>query len=406
MLPLSDIRVIAVEQFGAGPFGSMQLADLGATVVKIEDPTTGGDVGRQVPPHAEAGDSLYFEAVNRNKQSFALDLRNPAGREVFLDLVRGADAVYSNLRGDVPERLGIRYADLADVNPGIVCCSLSGFGMTGPRVRQPAYDPILQGLAGWMSLTGEPGSPPERSGLSMVDYCGGFVAALSLLAGVHAARRDGVGTDCDVSLFDTSVSLLTYLATWHLSRGDRPQRSRRSAHPSLVPFQTFRTRDGWLVIACAKEKFWTRLLPVVGREDLGSDSRFATFAERSRHREELEGILEAAFLTRDCADWIERLTDAGVPCAPTNDVTAALADDQTAARGLLVSTEHPRFGELRHVNSAVRVGPVRTAHSRAPQLGEHTERILRDVLGYDTERIARLTERGAFGAAPGSPAPQ
>ncbi|WP_143308921.1 CaiB/BaiF CoA transferase family protein, partial [Candidatus Entotheonella palauensis] len=203
MRPLEDVRIIAVEQYGAGPFGTLHLADMGADVIKIEDPRA-GDVGRYVPPFQEGEDSLFFETFNRNKRSLSLDMTTDAGRQVFEDLVRISDAVYSNLRGDVPARLRILYDDLKHLNPAIVCCSLSGFGMTGPRQKEPGYDYILQGLAGWMSLTGEPDGPPTKSGLSLVDYSGGFVAALSLMVGLHAARRDGTGMDCDVSLFDTA----------------------------------------------------------------------------------------------------------------------------------------------------------------------------------------------------------
>jgi len=219
MKPLEDVRIIAVEQYGAGPFGSVHLADLGADVIKIEDPRVGGDVGRYVPPYAEDEDSLFFETFNRNKRSISLDLTTPAGRSVFEELVKTADAVYSNLRGDVPAKIGITYDDLKHLNPAIVCCSLTGFGMTGPRSKEPGYDYILQGLAGWMDLTGEPDGPPTKSGLSLVDFSGGYVAALSLLAGLHAARRDGIGMDCDVSLYDTALSMLTYPATWHLNAG-------------------------------------------------------------------------------------------------------------------------------------------------------------------------------------------
>ncbi|TAM60850.1 CoA transferase, partial [bacterium] len=205
MRPLEDIRIIAVEQYGAGPFGSMHLADLGADVIKIEDPHGGGDVSRYIPPYQSEEDSLFFEAFNRNKRSLSLDMRSPAGYAVFLDLVAHADAVYSNLRGDIPERLRLRYADVKDANPAIVCCSLSGFGMTGPKRAAPAYDYILQGIAGWMSVTGEPDGPPAKSGLSLVDYSAGYVAALALMCGIHAARRDGIGMDCDTSLFDTAM---------------------------------------------------------------------------------------------------------------------------------------------------------------------------------------------------------
>jgi len=212
--PLEDIRVLAVEQYGAGPFGSLHLADAGADVIKIEDPASGGDIGRYVPPFTGDADSIFFQAHNRNKRSLCLDLSTTAGAVVFRDLVRVSDAVYSNLRGDVPAKLGLTYDQLKDVNPQIVCVSLSGFGMTGPRARDPAYDYVIQGLAGWMSLTGEPDGPPTKTGLSLVDYCGGAVAALCLLAGVHAARRDGKGMDCDLSLFDSAIALLTYPAAW------------------------------------------------------------------------------------------------------------------------------------------------------------------------------------------------
>jgi crotonobetainyl-CoA:carnitine CoA-transferase CaiB-like acyl-CoA transferase len=389
--PLADVRIIALEQYGAGPFGSLYLADLGADVIKIEDPAEGGDVGRYVPPYATEEDSLFFESFNRNKRSISLSMRTPRGRAVFEDLVRNADAVYSNLRGDVPSRLGIRYEDLKDVNPRIVCCSLSGFGMTGPRAADPGYDYVLQGLAGWMELTGDPDGPPTKSGLSLVDYCGGFVAAISLLSGVHAARRDGAGMDCDVSLYDTAIGLLTYLATWHLTEGYTPGRIRRSAHPSLVPFQLFPAKDGWLVTGCAKEKFWRRLTVVVGRPELAEDPRFATFADRADHRDELEEILDKVFPTRTVEDWLQRLRAASVPCAPVNDVPNALREEHTLAREMIISVDHPRFGEVQQVNSPVRVGPARRDHVRAPRRGEHTRSILRDLLGYDDDTITQLT---------------
>jgi crotonobetainyl-CoA:carnitine CoA-transferase CaiB-like acyl-CoA transferase len=401
MRPLEDVRIIAVEQYGAGPFGSVHLADLGAEIIKIEDPRTGGDVGRTVPPYAEDGDSLFFETFNRNKRSLGLDLANPAGRSVFEDLVRVSDAVYSNLRGDVPGRMRLRYADLAHLNPRIVCCSLSGFGMTGPRSRQPAYDYFLQGLAGWMDLTGEPDGPPTKSGLSLVDYCGGLVAAVALLAGVHAARRDGVGTDCDISLFDTAIGMLTYPATWHLTAGYEPARTRHSAHPSLVPFQNFRAADGWLVVACAKEKFWRRLAEAVGRPDLADDPRFATFADRHRHSDVLLPILEELFRSRTVAEWLAVLQAAGVPCGPVNTVAQALADPHTAARGMVVTTDHPRYGRVRQVASPVRVGTDPPTHRRAPRLGEDQSYVLHELLGYDGDTIARLRAAGAFGGPHG-----
>ncbi|HSJ29543.1 MAG TPA: CoA transferase [Acidimicrobiia bacterium] len=400
MKPLADIRILAIEQYGAGPFGSVHLADLGADVIKIEDPRSGGDVGRSVPPFQEDGDSLFFETFNRNKRSIQLDLANPAGREVFEALVAVSDAVFSNLRGDVPAKLHIRHADLAHLNPRIVCGSITGFGMTGPRSDQPGYDYILQGLAGWMSLTGEPDGPPTKSGLSLVDFSGGLVGALSLMCAVHAARRDGVGSDCDVSLHDVALSMLTYPATWHLNGGWEPTRTSRSAHPSMVPFQLFQGADEeWFLVACPKEKFWQRLTSVVGMPELANDERFVDFAARDRNRTELIPILDSAFATADAGEWIDRLERAGVPTGPVLDVPAALRDPQVEERGLLIETDHPRFGRVRQMASPVRVGPLERHHRRAPFLGEHRDDVLTDLLGYDESRIRELADRGAFGRA-------
>ncbi len=397
MRPLEDIRIIALEQYGAGPFGSVHLADLGAEIIKIEDPRTGGDVGRAVPPFQQGEDSLFFETFNRNKRSLSLDVSTQAGRAVLEDLVRVADVVYSNLRGDVPARLKITYDDLKHINPTIVCCSLSGFGMTGPRAKDPAYDYILQGLTGWMDITGEPDGPPTKSGLSLVDYCGGFVAAIALLAGVHAARRDGVGMDCDVSLFDTAISMLTYPAVWHLNGGFEPVRTRHSAHPSLVPFQNFQAADGWMVVGCAKEKFWQRLAAAIGQPELATDERFATFDDRRRNAADVIAILEDAFQQNTVEHWLDVLTDAGVPCSPINSVGEALQDPHTQARQMVATTTHPRFGEVRQPVSPVRVGPMRTDHRRAPLRNEDAPYVLGEMLGYDDARIAQLADAGAFG---------
>ena len=397
MRPLEDVRIIALEQYGAGPFGSVHLADLGAQVIKIEDPRTGGDIGRYVPPYAAGEDSLFFETFNRNKQSLSLDISTPAGRAVFEDLVRTSDAVWSNLRGDVPAKIGIRYADLAHLNPALVCCSLTGFGMTGPRAAEPGYDYVLQGIAGWMSLTGDPDGPPTKTGLSLVDFSSGFVAALSLMAGLHAARRDGVGGDCDVSLYDTAMSLLTYPATWALNAGYEPVRTVDSAHPSLVPFQAFAASDGWLVVGCAKEKFWQRLVAVLGRPDLGDDERFASFTARDVHRDALLPELKAEFVKHPVDHWLGLLAAAGVPSSPVNDVHQALADPQAAARGLLLETEHPHWGTVRQVGSPVRFGDQPVEHRRAPHRNEHQHEITADLLGYSPERVAELAAAGAFG---------
>jgi len=401
MKPLEDVRIIAIEQYGAGPWGSVHLADLGADVIKVEDARTGGDIGRYIPPFQDGEDSLFFETFNRNKRSLSLDLLTPGGRSVLEDLVRHSDAVYSNLRGDVPARLRIRYEDLKHLNPRIVCCSLSAYGMDGPRAAEPGYDYILQGIAGWMTLTGEPGGPPQKTGLSLVDFAAGFVAGYSLLAGLHAARRDGIGMDCDVSLHETALGMLNYLSTWHLTGGYVPQRTRHSAHPSLVPFQNFQTADAWMVVGCAKEKFFQRLLPVLGLEALAEDERFATFEGRGRHREELLALLEPEFLARTSEELLEALADGGVPCGPINDIAAALRDPQIEARGTLIETQHPIFGAVRTVASPVRVGPASPSHRRAPRRHEDAQDILVDLLGYDEAQVSELTATGAFGAEVG-----
>jgi crotonobetainyl-CoA:carnitine CoA-transferase CaiB-like acyl-CoA transferase len=399
MRPLEDVRILAIEQYGAGPFGTLHLADMGADIIKIEDPRANGDVGRYVPPFQEGEDSLFFETFNRNKRSLSLDLTTSDGRRVFEDLVRVSDAVYSNLRGDVPERLRIRYDDLKHLNAAIVCCSLTGFGMTGPRQKEPGYDYLLQGLAGWMSLTGEPDAPPTKSGLSLVDFSGGYVGALSLMVGLHAARRDGVGMDCDVSLFDTAINLLSYPATWHLSAGFEPQRTAHSAHPSVVPFQNFATADGWIVVACPKEKFWQRLAETIGRPELATDDRFATFAARNAHAKELLTILGAIFRSQSSSHWISHLQAAGIPCAPVNTVAEALTDPHTEARQMIVDVPHPRFGAVRQPASPVRVGSDPVPYRRAPRRHEDAPSILRDLLHYTPEQIEVLQNGGAFGNA-------
>jgi crotonobetainyl-CoA:carnitine CoA-transferase CaiB-like acyl-CoA transferase len=396
-LPLADVRVIAVEQYGAGPWGTLQLADLGAEVIKIEDPQSGGDVGRYVPPYQEGEDSLFFETFNRNKKSVSLDLRSPTGREVFEDLVAKSDAVYSNLRGDQPAKLRLTYDDLREVNRRIVCCSLSGFGMSGPRSAEAGYDYIMQAMAGWMSLTGDPDGPPTKSGLSIVDLSGGYVSAIALLSGLWRARRDGVGCDCDISLYETALHELMYVGTWAASAGYEPRRLPESAHPSIVPFQAFETADGWITVACAKQKFWELLCQALGRAELTEDPRFADFAARNRNRDELLPILRDDFRTEPTAHWLDVLSQAGVPHGPVYEVPEALEDPQAQARGDVVEFEHPSLGTVRQVASPLRMSGEPGPLVRAPFRGEHTDEVLRDLCGYSEEQIAELRAAGTFG---------
>lgn len=391
MKPLEGVRIVALEQYGAGPFATLHLADLGAEVIKIEDPSVGGDVGRHVPPYQAGDTSLFFETFNRNKKSLVLDIGTPEGREVFEDLVRVSDAVFSNLRGDVPTKIKITYDDLKHVNPAIVCCSLSGYGMEGPRFKDPGYDYMLQALGGWMSLTGDPDGAPTKTGLSLVDFSGGLVAAGSILAGIISARRDGVGMDCDLSLYDTAIGMLSYVATWHMSAGYEPTRTRNSAHPSLVPFQAFQASDGWFVVGCAKEKFWVRLAEAIGRPELATDPRFDSFGHRFDNSTELLAILDEVFATRTVVEWVDLLRAATVPCGAVQSVEEALTDPHTIERGLIVETKTPDLGDVRSVASAFRVGRRDEPHRRAPLLDEDRDQILTDILGYSPDRITAVT---------------
>lgn len=403
-LPLADVRILAVEQFGAGPWGTLQLADLGAEIVKIEDPHSAGDVGRYVPPFQEGEDSLFFETFNRGKLSVSLDLRHPQAREVFHDLVRACDGVYSNLRGDQPLRLGLTYEQLRDVNARIVCCSLSGFGMTGPRAAEGGYDYMMQGLAGWQMLTGDPDGPPTKSGLSLVDLSGGYASAIAMLAGIWRARRDGVGCDCDVSLFETALHELMYIGPWAATHGYVPPRRRNSAHPTIVPFQNFEASDAWFVVGAAKQVFWERLCDVIGRPDLNEDERFATMAGRNEHRDALLPILDEAFGARTADEWVEELVGAGVPASRVNTVEEALADPQTVAREAIVEHEHPVLGTVRSIRTPLRLADGETRlerePARGPHRGEHTAEVLERLCGYTPDQLNDLAEAGVFGPAP------
>ena len=395
--PLTGVRIVAVEQFGAGPFGTLLLADLGAEVIKIEDPASGGDVGRTVPPGAANGSSLYFEAFNRGKRSIALDLTSPAGREVFSSLVASADAVYNNLRGDLPDRLGLTYAALSEVNPAIVCVSLSAYGRDDPRRAEPGYDALVQAEAGWASLTGEPDAPPARSGLPLADYAAGLVAACGLLAGIVDARRTGRGRDLDTSLFDTALAILSYQATWWLSAGIETRRLPLSAHPSIVPFQFFATADGYIAVACAKEKFFQTLIQVIDLAELAEDPRFATFAVRHQYRADLTQRLSQRFRQQTTNEWLERLRGQ-VPCAPVRELPDALDVERLQRRDMLASYEHPRLGSVRGVGLPLRVSGFAPSYRASPALGADAADLLAE-LGFDESAIARLTDAGAFGRA-------
>lgn len=395
MLPLEGVRVLAISQYGAGPWTTLHLADLGAEVIKIEDPSTGGDVARYVPPYTGDQDSIYFQSFNRNKKSMTLNLRSDEGIAIFHELVKQSDGVFNNLRGDVPARLGIDYAGLKEVNPKIVCCSLSAFGRDNFRSKEPGYDYIMQAYSGWMSITGEPDGPPAKSGLSLVDLSAGVMAAFGMVSAIMKARETGQGCDVDVSLFDAAFSLLGYVGAWTLSRGYVPERTGHSAHPSQVPAQIFQTADGWLAIMCAKETFWQALCVAIERPDLAENPKFRTFADRLENRAEITAILDAIFLTRTTSDWLNVLRGK-IPCGPVNTVPEALADPLVEENKLIVEVDHPEFGAVRSLATAVKISGAEKHHVRAPSLGEHTDAILQDALALSLDDVARLRDRGVI----------
>ena len=395
MLPLESVRIIAVEQYGAGPYGTMFLADLGAEVIKIENPGDGGDMARDVGPYFfDERDSLFFHAFNRNKKSLTLNLAHPESAGILHDLVKGADAVASNLRGDVPEKLGLTYAQLKEHNPAIVCAHLSAYGRAGPRANWPGYDYLMQAETGFLSLTGEAGGPPARFGLSMVDFMTGLGLAYAVLAGLTGVRTTGVGQDMDVSLFDFALSSTNYLAAWYLNEGFTQSRLPRSAHPSLVPCQLYRSADGWIFLMCNKEKFWPALCDALERPDWKADSRFRTFKDRLEHRDLLTEMLDAALGTRTTEAWLEIFAGA-VPAAPVNDIAQALENPFVTDHDRLQTLTHPVKGDYRLVANPVRSASGTTPARPAPSLGEHTDELLRE-LNYDASRITRLRESGVI----------
>ncbi len=393
--PLDGTRIIAVEQFGAGPYATLQLADMGADVIKVEDPGQGGDVGRYIPPGQVGTDSLYFETFNRNKRSLALDLKRPAGRAVFERLVAVSDAVFNNLRGDQADVLGLTYAALESVNPKIVCVSLSAYGRAGARRGHGGYDALVQAEAGWAAMTGDPTAPPTKSGLSLVDYSAGLMAALGLTVGLLQARATGRGGDVDTSLYDVAVSLLSYPATWFLTLGQPNPRQPMSAHPSIVPFQFFETADGYIAIATPKEYFFRRLAEVSDLPQLLKDARFSTFESRRANREALLEQLNVHFRTASTATWLERLRGI-VPVAPVRTMEEALNPDELCERAMLVEYQHPAFGNVRTVGTPLRVGEFQPVHRASPGLGRDADDLLAE-LSYGNDEIEQLRASGAFG---------
>lgn len=393
--PLDGVRVLAVEQYGAGPFGTQFLADQGAEVIKIENPNDGGDFARAVGPHFfRDGSSEFFHAYNRNKKSVGIDLSRPEGIAVLHDLARSADALASNLRGDVPGKLGLTYEVLGKVNPKIVCAHLSAYGREGSRAAWPGFDYLMQAEAGYFALTGEPGGPPTRMGLSVVDQMTGLGLAYAVLAGITGARATGQGRDLDISLFDIALSNLAYPAVWYLNEGHVQDRLPRSAHPSLTPCALYKTADGWIYLMCNKEKFWPALCEALGRPDWAADARFATFRDRLGRRPEIEVMLDGALSARTTAEWLAHF-GGKVPAAPIYTVAEALENPFVRDEGRLQEVELPGHGTYRTLMPPVRTGEAPPARP-APGLGADTYEIL-GVIGYDDERLGDLKADGIIG---------
>lgn len=392
MPPLDGIRVLELCHFLAGPYAGLVLADLGADVLKVEDPSHPDDA-RSMGPHFQAGQSLYFLALNSGKRSIGVRLATDDGRAVVHDLVRNADVVIDNYRPGVLAKFGLGHDTLHAVNPAVVTCSLTGYGETGPDAPRAGYDYTIQALAGVMSLAGEPEGPPTKAGISYVDHSGGITAALGVCAALIERSRTGVGTHVDVGLFDVQISMLTYLASWQRNANAEFSRTADSAHPSLVPAQNFRTADGHLALFVGNDGMWRRFVDAVGDPAL-KDARYATRDGRFEHRDDVIARVQRVLLTATSREWEARLGEVGVACGTVNDVAGALTEPQTRARGLVLENEHAQYGRYEHVR-----GPLpmqgRDRPGAAPLLGEHTDDVLR-ALGYSLERITALRLAGAI----------
>jgi crotonobetainyl-CoA:carnitine CoA-transferase CaiB-like acyl-CoA transferase len=388
-LPLAGFRILTFEAFGAGPFGSMYLADLGAEVIKIENRDQGGDATRGMGPYfLGAHDSHFFQTFNLNKKSVTLNLKTEAGQIAFRRLVATSHAVLNNLRGDQPDKLGLTYAALGEANPRIVCAHLSAYGRDNERRNWPGYDYLMQAEAGYFHLTGEPGTAPARMGLSIVDFMTGITTVLAVLAALLGVARDGLGCDIDVSLFDVALHQLSYPGTWYLNEGLNTARMPRSAHPSATPVQLFRTRDGWIFLMCMTDKFWQALIVAIGHPELGVDPRFATTTARREHRPELTEALDAILSRANTDAWLEKLRGA-LPAAPVLDMAQALENPFLATLGMIQRTPHPQKPDFRTLSNPIRLDGERLSGRVGSALGADTEQIL-GSLGYRADELEQL----------------
>jgi crotonobetainyl-CoA:carnitine CoA-transferase CaiB-like acyl-CoA transferase len=399
MLPLEDLVVFDLTRVLAGPFCSMYLGDFGARVIKLEHPDGGDDTRAFGPPFVD-GESVYFMSINRNKESVAVDLKDPRGQQIAADLAARADVLVENFRPGTLDKLGLDYATLRQRNPRLIFCSISGFGQSGrPEwVQKPGYDLIIQGMGGAVSLTGEPDGAPLKFGASIADMVAGLYAIIGILVALRVRERTGRGQQVDVSMLDGQISLLTYHAGIHFATGEVPSR-RGNRHPLIVPFDTFRAADGYVNIAVGNDGLWRSFCRAVGAPlaALVDDPRFATNVARVHHREALAAILDPVVAGRPVQAWIELCDGAGIPCGPILDVGQALRHPQVLARDMVVEVQHPRAGAVKMTGVPVRLSETPGAVvAPPPLLGQHTRATLSGLLGLDGDAIDQLARDGVI----------
>jgi crotonobetainyl-CoA:carnitine CoA-transferase CaiB-like acyl-CoA transferase len=395
--PLDGLTVLDASRVLVGPFCTMQLGDLGADVIKIERPGTGDQTrGWHPPTYGDSDESAYYVSINRNKRSVTLDLTTDAGRAVFRDLASEADVVVENFRVGKMAEWDLDYPDLREENPGLVYCSLSGYGEWGPHKDRPAYDIMMQAEGGLMSITGEADGPPVRVGVALADIGAGMYATQAILAALLSRELgDGTGQKVDVSLLDGQAAWMSYMASNYFATGDPPARM-GSKHPTITPYQAFETADDYVVVACASEHIWPRFCEAIGRPDLETDERFATNADRVEHREELDPILEAELAASTTEEVVSRCREHDVPVSPVNDMAAVFAHPQIRARGMRQSVDHPTAGEIEMPGSPMHFSRTpATIRHHPPLLGEHTVDVLSEY-GYTDADIDRLRDADAI----------
>ena len=392
--PLAGLRVIDLTRVLAGPFCTQSLGDLGAEVLKIEPPDR-GDETRHFPPFI-AGESHYFLGINRNKKSLVVDLQQPAGAEILRRLVAKADILVENYRPGVMDRLGLGYDALAEINPRLIYCAISGFGLSGPLRDKPSFDIVTQALSGALSINGERGHMPVKLGIPLGDMVGGVFGPMAILAALHERHATGRGRLIDISLHDGLIGMLGYFVQLAFITGEDPG-PMGSSHPNIVPYGSFPASDGSIIIAVLSESFWGKLCDALERPDLATEPRFATPTGRRDHRDEVDAEIAAITRTRTVAEWEERLAKFDVPHAPVLGVTAALNQPHAQARDMVVTAEHAAIGALRLAGRPVKFpGAPQRPVTAPPVMGQHTGEVLRDLLGYSDAEIAALKRGGVI----------